>query len=122
MTSMARADCSEDCLPPEGEIDGIGASLPEFEVLGYPEKSQAYYIRCTKCVSTFKEPQDKDEKGWVKGWVDELEEAEAKWKSELTTPAPAAVKMKMENSEGGTPSTETTQPDEMSFEMEERSG
>jgi hypothetical protein len=66
---------SEDCLPPDGHIEGIGASLPEFEVLGYPENKMAYYIRCPKCVDIFAKPKDKYEQVWGREWLKEIHDA-----------------------------------------------
>jgi hypothetical protein len=66
-------------LPPEGHIEGIGASLPEFELLGYPENKQAYYIRCPKCVDIMTNPKDNYEKVWKKDWLEELERAKKEW-------------------------------------------
>ncbi|GAA5887357.1 hypothetical protein JCM6882_002504 [Rhodosporidiobolus microsporus] len=73
----------EDCfsaLGEEGEIEAVGDALPEFLLLGYGKRAQAYYIRCADCVSHFKEnpdeyqqwrkEQDKIEKQATKeGWV-----------------------------------------------------
>jgi SWI/SNF-related matrix-associated actin-dependent regulator of chromatin subfamily A member 5 len=70
------ANCSEDCLPPQGDIDGIGSSLPEFEVLGYPETKQAYYIRCPDCVVRFTSPRDEIERDWTNSWIEEIQRAE----------------------------------------------
>ena len=69
---------SEDCLP-QGDIGGIGASLPEFEMLGYPETKQAYYIRCPECVGKFSSPKNSNERNWVETWTEELEDAKKKW-------------------------------------------
>ncbi|KAF8342516.1 P-loop containing nucleoside triphosphate hydrolase protein [Amanita rubescens] len=44
----------EDCLPFD-DIEPVGESLPEFELLGYPTKTNAYYIRCHDCVNEFQE-------------------------------------------------------------------
>ncbi|GBE87288.1 ISWI chromatin-remodeling complex ATPase ISW2 [Sparassis crispa] len=44
----------EDCLP-DGEIDAVGATLPEFVLLGYGESTSAYYIRCHDCHKLFEE-------------------------------------------------------------------
>jgi hypothetical protein len=66
---------SEDCLPPDGHIESVGASLPEFEVLGYPENKMAYYIRCPKCVDIFANPQDPNEKAWAREWLEEINTA-----------------------------------------------
>ena len=73
---------SEDCIPPEGDITGIGASLPEFELLGYPENKQAYYIRCQECDERFNRPKDDWEKQWVKEWTHELKMREREWYGE----------------------------------------
>ena len=69
---------SEDCLP-QGDIEGIGASLPEFEMLGYPENKQAYYIRCPECVRKFSSPKNLNERSWVETWIEELEDAKKRW-------------------------------------------
>ena len=70
-----RVDCSEDCLP-EGDVESVGPTLPEFEVLGYGENKQAFYIRCPDCVRIFRAPEDEEERGWVKGWEEEFAAAE----------------------------------------------
>jgi len=101
-------------------LTAIGASLPEFELLGYNENKQAFYIRCPRCVSIFKNPMDADEKDWAREWLKELEAAEAELKGDTGVTAPSAVKMKAEPSEGGTPSTVTTQPDETGLEMDQK--
>jgi hypothetical protein len=72
---------SEDCLP-QGDIGGIGASLPEFEMLGYPETKQAYYIRCPECVRKFSSPNNPNEGNWVETWTEELEDAKKKWEQD----------------------------------------
>jgi hypothetical protein len=106
---------SEDCLP-EGEIESIGATLGEFELLGYGESKQAYYIRCPDCISMFKEPKDADERAWVKGWEEEfaavekqLEESED-GDSEMKDLNPVP-QVKMEFSRSAA-TTMTTQPEE----------
>jgi hypothetical protein len=76
------ADGSEDCLPPTGEIEAVGATLPEFEILGYPETKQAYYIRCYECVEKFQKPKDVDEHNWVTAWNRDLKAAQGKWNRE----------------------------------------
>lgn len=67
---------SEDCLPAQGDIDAIGSSLPELEVLGYPETKQAYYIRCPDCVVQFSSPRDEMEQEWANSWIEEIQRAE----------------------------------------------
>jgi hypothetical protein len=100
-------DSSEDCLPPTGDIQAVGPSLPEFEILGYPETKQAYYIRCQDCVERFKNPKDEDERIWGIEWNRDLKVAEARWDGkdvdeptvseskrdlvDLTTPSPAKM-------------------------------
>jgi hypothetical protein len=74
-------DGSEDCLP-TGELEAVGATLPEFEILGYPETKQAYYIRCHECVEKFQKPKDEDELNWVNAWNRELKVAQIKWNAE----------------------------------------
>jgi hypothetical protein len=76
---LSGVDFSEDCLPPQGDIQGIGGTLKEFEVLGCPETKQAYFIRCPECVGIFNCPKDSHEKEWVKAWNEELAEAEEEW-------------------------------------------
>jgi SWI/SNF-related matrix-associated actin-dependent regulator of chromatin subfamily A member 5 len=96
----------EDCLP-EGELDAIGDVLPELYVLalilsllnadllidnllrasallGYGEKTAAYYIRCQDCHEHFAEHPE----AWA-SWEEEmretnrrLEEAEARQNAE----------------------------------------
>jgi hypothetical protein len=73
---------SEDCLPEQGEIEGIGASLPEFELLGYPETKQAYYIRCSACVKRFTAPTNTDDRAWGEAWLEEIRKAESEWNGE----------------------------------------
>lgn len=52
-----RAFC-EDCLD-FGETTLIGDTLMEYELLGYPAQTQAYYIQCPACTTNFKEnPKD----------------------------------------------------------------
>jgi len=75
-------DDSEDCLPPEGDITGIGASLPEFELLDYAENKQAYYIRCQECDERFTRPKDDWEREWAKEWTRELKIKERAWYGE----------------------------------------
>ncbi len=48
-----RAYC-EDCLNMEKTVL-IGNSLMEYELLGYPEMAQAFYVQCSSCTDTFKE-------------------------------------------------------------------
>jgi SWI/SNF-related matrix-associated actin-dependent regulator of chromatin subfamily A member 5 len=66
-------------LPADGEIEGIGASLPELEILGYPETKQGYYIRCPDCVARFAKPKDEEERNWTESWKRELASANKKW-------------------------------------------
>jgi SWI/SNF-related matrix-associated actin-dependent regulator of chromatin subfamily A member 5 len=49
----------EDCLDWDNTTL-IGDNLIEYELLGYPEKVQAFYIQCSKCAANFAEnPKDK---------------------------------------------------------------
>jgi hypothetical protein len=66
-------------LPPQGDIQGIGGTLKEFEVLGCPETKQAYFIRCPECIGIFKCPKDNNEMEWARAWNEELAEAEKEW-------------------------------------------
>ncbi|CAL1715435.1 unnamed protein product [Somion occarium] len=54
----------EDCLP-FGDIEAVGATLPELLLVGYGEKASAYYIRCHDCLKLFAE-QPKIWKSWQK--------------------------------------------------------
>lgn len=48
----------EDCINFDETIL-IGNTLMEYEVLGYPEATQAFYVQCAHCIEHFKEfPQD----------------------------------------------------------------
>jgi hypothetical protein len=98
-------DCSEDCLPAEGEIEGLGASLPELEILGYPETKQGYYIRCPDCVARFAGPKDEDDRLWVEAWKKELALAQKKWErgeleteEEVVEPERKKIKMQVSKS------------------------
>jgi hypothetical protein len=87
----------------------VGPNLPEFEILGYPETKQAYYIRCQDCVERFKNPKDEDERNWGIAWNKDLKVAEAQWNGEnvdqptvseskrdlvdLITPSPAKMEV-----------------------------
>ncbi|KIM89720.1 hypothetical protein PILCRDRAFT_812522 [Piloderma croceum F 1598] len=62
----------EDCLP-EGDIDAVGDVLPEFALLGYYDKPNAYYIRCHDCHQHFNESPEVWE-----GWQQEMRETQAK--------------------------------------------
>src|SRR5947199_9102739 len=117
--------CSEDCLPGEGDIEGIGDSLPEFEVLGFEGNKQAYYIRCPECVRRFKAPKDPLERCWVNGWNDELKEADKKLNQKegevdfddgvMEIVPPTSVKMEI------SPSSITTEAEEFLDEAVTRS-
>jgi len=84
----------------------MGASLPELEILGYPETKQAYYIRCPPCVARFANPKDEDDRHWIEAWNKELDSAKRKWeegesetedtKEEEELVEPAAKKIKMQ--------------------------
>lgn len=57
--SCERAYC-EDCLDFD-KITLIGNNLMEYELLGAPEQSQAFYIQCSSCTEHFLEhPEDKE--------------------------------------------------------------
>ncbi|KDQ15288.1 hypothetical protein BOTBODRAFT_187400 [Botryobasidium botryosum FD-172 SS1] len=60
-----RAMC-EDCLP-DGEIEAIGDTLPEFELLDFGASASSYYIRCADCLRLFAE-----EPAIWKGWQEEM--------------------------------------------------
>ncbi|KDQ50600.1 hypothetical protein JAAARDRAFT_63080 [Jaapia argillacea MUCL 33604] len=62
----------EDCLP-DGDLDAVGDTLPEFRLLGYGESTNAYYIRCQDCHERFEE----DPEVW-KSWQEEMRETEKK--------------------------------------------
>ncbi|BGP46565.1 hypothetical protein JCM10450v2_002412 [Rhodotorula kratochvilovae] len=47
----------EDCLPPSG-FTALGDELPEFLLLGFGKRAQAYYIRCAGCIEHFAEHPD----------------------------------------------------------------
>jgi len=61
----------EDCLP-EGEIAAAGSTIPELEVLGYGEISQAYWIYCEDC-----QKRAKTDRVWNKSWEEEERQAQA---------------------------------------------
>ncbi|EIW74988.1 hypothetical protein CONPUDRAFT_169853 [Coniophora puteana RWD-64-598 SS2] len=62
----------EDCLP-EGELDAVGDTLPEFLALGFGTRMGAYYIRCADCHAHWeKNPKAR------KSWEEEMRETEAK--------------------------------------------
>ncbi|GJN87261.1 hypothetical protein Rhopal_000209-T1 [Rhodotorula paludigena] len=44
----------EDCLP-ANDLEAVGDVLPEFLLLGYGRRAQAYWIRCPECVEYFAE-------------------------------------------------------------------
>lgn len=56
----------EDCLP-DGELDAVGDTLPELQVLGFEGASSIYYIRCQDCHQLFKE----DPSVW-ESWKEEM--------------------------------------------------
>ena len=62
-------------MPSEGDIEEIGATLPEFGLLEYPEKTVAYYIQCSKHMSILTNPKRRDEKIWAKEWMEEFKYA-----------------------------------------------
>ena len=90
--------------------------MGEFELLGYGENKQAYYIRCPGCISIFKEPKDVDERAWVKGWEEEFAAVEKQLEeyegddSEMEDLKPV-TQVKMEFSRSAA-TTITTQPEE----------
>ncbi|THY64205.1 hypothetical protein D6C99_00299 [Aureobasidium pullulans] len=45
----------EDCLDPNADL--LGDTLPEYEVLGYPIKRNAYYVHCTECKESEQDPE-----------------------------------------------------------------
>ena len=107
---------SEDCLPAEGDIDAVGWSLPEFEILGYPETKQAYYIRCPECVNRFASPKDESGRIWAKAWMDDIQQAEKQWFGEEDTEM-MDVETKLEVPPSNvrkevSPSTNTTEAEE----------
>ena len=112
-------------MPSEGHIEEIGASLPEFELLGYPEKKVAYYIRCPKCVNILTNPKGKDEKIWAKEWTREFERAKKELDSmrekEMDLNENAAslfVPETVDLTRSETQSTRTTDPDEYDDALE----
>ncbi|EIN05640.1 hypothetical protein PUNSTDRAFT_145612 [Punctularia strigosozonata HHB-11173 SS5] len=62
----------EDCLP-EGDIDAVGETLPEFLLLGYGFSPSAYYIRCHDCRQRFIE----EPRIW-ESWQEEERETQRK--------------------------------------------
>ncbi|KZO91804.1 hypothetical protein CALVIDRAFT_335743 [Calocera viscosa TUFC12733] len=58
----------EDCLP-EGELDAIGGSIPQFTALGYGYTPLAYYIRCDECQTS---PVIKYDEYENKYWEDDV--------------------------------------------------
>ena len=102
-------------MPADGEIEGIGASLPELEILGYPETMQGYYIRCPDCVARFAKPKDEEARNWTEGWKRELARANKKWEmgdletEEKDVVQPVAKKIKMQISKP-TPSPKKPSP------------
>ncbi|TFK50621.1 hypothetical protein OE88DRAFT_1661143 [Heliocybe sulcata] len=66
-----RAFC-EDCLP-SGDMDAVGPTLPEFLLLGYGEKTSAYYIRCDDCRDRFK-----TDAAFRESWEGEFRETQIK--------------------------------------------
>ncbi|KAG6887770.1 hypothetical protein C0992_010819 [Termitomyces sp. T32_za158] len=64
----------EDCLP-EGDLDAIGETLPEFLLLDYGPVPAAYYIRCHDCIADYTE--NSNTPFWV-DWDKEISQAESK--------------------------------------------
>jgi len=112
-------------LPSEGDIEEIGASLPEFELLGYPEKTVAYYIRCPKCVNILTNPKGRDEKIYAKEWTEEIKRAknalDSRREKEMDLNEKAAslfVPETIDLTRSETQSTRTTDPDACSDSLE----
>jgi len=112
-------------LPAEGNIEEIGDSLPEFELLGYPEKSVAYYIRCPKCANILTNPKDENEKIWGMEWLEEIEHAKKELDSRNQkemdlneTVARLSVPETIDLTRSETQSTRTTDPDEYNDPLE----
>ncbi|GAA5963892.1 hypothetical protein JCM21900_003969 [Sporobolomyces salmonicolor] len=66
----------EDCLG-EGELEAVGDVLPEFLLLDYGKRAQAFYIRCAECTEHFQENPDV-----YKEWRAEQDEIEAEARRE----------------------------------------
>ncbi|KAI0945925.1 hypothetical protein AcV7_010039 [Taiwanofungus camphoratus] len=62
----------EDCLP-DGDIDAVGDTLPEFLLLGFGARTTAYYIRCNDCRRRFAE----DPQLW-EAWQGEVRDVQAR--------------------------------------------
>jgi hypothetical protein len=109
---------SEDCLPSQGDIESIGASLAEFEILGYPETKQAYFIRCPECVGRFKRPMDEATIEWTKSWNQELAVAERKWDEKFNNDTVDQTTVKSETMESNFKSEilDLTQEDSVKME------
>lgn len=113
-------------MPQEGHLEGIGASLPEFEVLGYPENKQAYYIRCPSCVDILTNPRDDNEKTWGKEWILEIERAKKELEGDEQDKemdvdeqvASLSVRETIDLTKSETQSTMTTDPEEYNDAME----
>ncbi|GAA5924215.1 hypothetical protein JCM10213_004524 [Rhodosporidiobolus nylandii] len=69
----------EDCFSEQGddEVEAVGDVLPEFLLLDYGKRQQAYFIRCTDCVAHFKEHPDE-----AKAWKKEQDEIEQRARDE----------------------------------------
>lgn len=113
-------DFSEDCLP-QSDFEGVGASLPEFEMLGYPETKQAYYIRCPECVRRFSTPKNSSERNWAETWTEELEDAKKKLdegEEMMNIDTKVADLNVPSNTKEFSPCTITTEAEEYSIDIE----
>lgn len=59
----------EDCLP-EKDVELIGDIIPEFLLLQYPQKNNAYFIRCHYC-----HQRSQEDMVWWKDWQTEIKMA-----------------------------------------------
>ncbi|KAG6853121.1 hypothetical protein C0991_006731 [Blastosporella zonata] len=64
--------CPRDCLP-EGDLDAIGETLPEFLLLNHGPSTTAYYIKCHDCIADFAE--NPDSLFWL-DWTRDISQAE----------------------------------------------
>ncbi|KAM6491144.1 SNF2 family N-terminal domain containing protein [Amanita muscaria] len=67
----------EDCLPFD-DIEPVGETLPELELLGYGAKTAAYFIRCHDCIREFKENPE-----YRKSWEQEFRQTQRKLERKL---------------------------------------
>ncbi|KZO91803.1 hypothetical protein CALVIDRAFT_557967 [Calocera viscosa TUFC12733] len=88
------ATCSnafcEDCLP-EGELDAIGDSIPQFTALRYNTSKGAYYIRCDECQT---EPVIKYDEYENKYWTENEVEIEDSDEEDVMEVEPVPLKKK----------------------------